>query len=605
MGFALPLALLLAATVAGPVLAHLVRRTELPRRPFPAVKLLERVAADARSRRRVSDLPLLLARIAIVLGLVLAAAAPFVRVAVLDGDGRVAALGLVIDDSLSMRARDGSPLIDEAFARARAAVSSLPDGSEITVVLGGDPPRLLVDRVQDRDAAIRALRAMRSPVRGDALERATELVSRRLLASRLARRRVVVLSDFARGADAGDLQVPRGFDFEPVVLRPSSEENLGLLVLSAGPGASAGERSVELRAVGHAAREQVTARVLVADDEAAEVTLRPGAAPTTVSFRARRDAQVRVALDIDDALPEDDEADVELANASAPRVLLVNGDPSGSLLADEVAFARRALELAPAALGFRVRVIDESALAPGTFAGNDVVVLANVRTPPAPVIAALRTFVIEGGGLLFAPGDRVNGAEHAARFGDLLPARIGARGDCGIEGVEPPRAGPGLPELIGLDGLVIDACSALEPALGATPWLRAPSGAPLVVAQSEGRGRVAVMAFALDDDDSDFPLRPGFIPSFGAIVRTLSGKAAAAPTPSLPTGESDLRAGDVPDAQRGDAAEGRPSVLERDVAPLAFALFGLLVLLEGVLRERAKRPRDAQRVPSTTRSMSP
>ena len=46
---------------------------------------------------------------------------------------------------------------------------------------------------------------------------------------------------------------------------------------------------------------------------------------------------------------------------------------------------------------------------------------------------------------------------------------------------------------------------------------------------------------------------------------------------------------------------GRPSVLERDIGHEAFAFFGLLVLLEGILRERKTR----QRVASTSRSTSP
>ena len=603
MGFALPLALLLGAMIAGPVLAHLVRRTELPRRAFPAVKLLERVASDARSRRRISDLPLLIARILLVLALVLSVASPFMRVAVLEGDGRVAALGIVIDDSLSMRARaSGTPLIETALDRARDAIAALPEGSEVTVVLGGNPPRTLLDRSQDLDAAPRALRITRDASRGDALAGATELVTRRLLASRLSRRRLVVISDFARGTSASEITVPRGFDYESVMLRPSSEENLGIVVASTGPGESPDERTTEVRVVGHASVEEVSAKVLVADDTVADTTIRVAIGGGTLAWRPQPNAEARVALDIDDALPEDDEADLLLADAAAPRVLLVNGDPSGALLSDEVAFARRALELSPPPLGFRLRVLDEGALAPAVIEDTDVVVLANVRAPSVPVVAALRALLARGGGVLIAPGNRVNGTEYAARMGDLMPARIGARADCAIEGIEPARVGADRPAIVGLDGLVVDACSPLEPTLGATPWLRSPSGVPLVVASREGRGRIAVMAFSLDDDDSDLPLRPGFIPTLGGLVRLLSGKTAPELAVRAPSGESDLRRGPVPASQRGDAAEGRPSVLERDVGQYAFMLFGLFVLVEAIMRERKWR---RQRVPSTRRSMSP
>ena len=76
-------------------------------------------------------------------------------------------------------------------------------------MLGGNPPRTLLDRSQDLDAVPRALRITRDASRGDALSGATELVTRRLLASRLSRRRLVVISDFARGTSAS-AAYPRG-----------------------------------------------------------------------------------------------------------------------------------------------------------------------------------------------------------------------------------------------------------------------------------------------------------------------------------------------------------------------------------------------------------
>ncbi|MEO0325925.1 MAG: BatA domain-containing protein, partial [Myxococcota bacterium] len=96
MGFAAPLALLGLLALAGPILAHLLRRQRLRRSTLPTVALLERARAESDARLRVAD-PLLLAlRLLALAMLALGLAQPYLSTAEAFADGRRASLALVL-----------------------------------------------------------------------------------------------------------------------------------------------------------------------------------------------------------------------------------------------------------------------------------------------------------------------------------------------------------------------------------------------------------------------------------------------------------------------------------------------------------------------------
>ena len=83
---------------------------------------------------------------ALVAALALAAAAPF-RVVQSNLLDREHALALVFDDSLSMAAMDeGQTLIERAAEVAIDQLRRMPEGSEVSLVLAGEPPRVWVRR---------------------------------------------------------------------------------------------------------------------------------------------------------------------------------------------------------------------------------------------------------------------------------------------------------------------------------------------------------------------------------------------------------------------------------------------------------------------------
>ncbi|MBW2160690.1 MAG: BatA domain-containing protein, partial [Deltaproteobacteria bacterium] len=203
MGFGLPWALAGLVAVAIPIIAHLLRRQKLPKQTLPTIAFLHRIHATRAARLRAVDLLLLVTRALLVLALVLVAAAPY-RVAQSSLLDRQHALAIVFDDSLSMSAiHEGETLIERAADSAIEQIRKLPDGSEVSVVLSGKPPRVWVRRGSELDVAESAFDEIdpRS-TRGDALCDAVRTAVELLLESELSDRRLLVLSDFTPGTRA-------------------------------------------------------------------------------------------------------------------------------------------------------------------------------------------------------------------------------------------------------------------------------------------------------------------------------------------------------------------------------------------------------------------
>ncbi len=146
MSFLYPVLLLTGLAAALPVLLHLIRRRELRRLTFPAIRYL-RLAEQRYARRlRLRHLALLAARVVLILLLAVAAAGPLVGRGSAT-DHRPTAIALVVDWSLSSARLIGEQtLLDSFVARAlttldlatiddRVALFSAVDPGEAAVAL--------------------------------------------------------------------------------------------------------------------------------------------------------------------------------------------------------------------------------------------------------------------------------------------------------------------------------------------------------------------------------------------------------------------------------------------------------------------------------------
>ena len=546
MGFEAPLALLGLLAAGIPVIAHLVRRRDLPVVELPTIALLERAHAQSRRRMRLVDLLLLAARILLVTLLAIAVAAPYVEISLAYGDGRIASVAIVIDDSMSMGRDEGDgPLLDDAVRRAREAIASLPAGSEIAVVLAGAPPRLLWARGDDLDGAEASLDDVATSARGTAIPEAVALAIRELHGARHEARRLLVLTDGARHSRFEDVVWPEGgISVDVVRVGEGSPPNRAVVSAVAVPDPTTpGQASVSIEIRSFGAGDGPLPVALRRGDTVVEQTtveLTGGVARATLHapLVSQGDPTATVTIRGDDALGADDARPVLLRPPASLRVLLVDGDPHPSRDRDEVGFVARAIEMAPAGgAGLGHRTIDADTLASHDLAGYDVIVLANVRAPSPSVAQRLVAHVEAGGGLLVTGGDQVAPRPYAAELGDLLPAR--PRADGPLDPALGLARGDGarvLSELeSGLANVRVHRRLLLEPPLGGgRVELVFDDGAPALVVGAYGAGRTAMLAIPLDDDWSDLPYRPGYLPLVVELLASLSARSEMPDRPVAP-----------------------------------------------------------------------
>jgi hypothetical protein len=197
--------------------------------------------------------------------------------------------------------------------------------------------------------------------------------------------------------------------------------------------------------------------------------------------------------------------------------------------------------MAPAGDGaIAYRTVDPDTLASQDLSGFDVVVLANAPPPPPHVARRLVELVQNGGGLLVAAGDNVQPRPYVARIGEILPAR--PRADAPLDppltlsGAEGARIVSGIDT--GLDAVRARRRLLLEPpGPDGHVELAFEDGAPALAVGTYGAGRTAILAVTLDDDFSDLPYRPGFLPLVVRLLRDLSSRGEV-PDRAIAPGES-------------------------------------------------------------------
>lgn len=544
MGWELPLALAGAVLAGVPVIVHLIRRRDLPTVPLPTLALLERARVRSRKRLHLVDLLLLLVRMLLIALLAAAVAGPFVLTEIAWGEGRTASVTVVLDDSMSMdRSEGGATLLARATERARNIVESLPAGSEVAVVLAGQPARVLLPLTSDLETARERLEDVpEHTARGTALGDAVARATRELDGARHGERALVVLSDFAQHAVSDDIRWPDHI--------PTSVERIGERAPEANRAVTEVSAAPDPTQPGHVSL-RLTVRTFDTEDSATEVLVRQGGAEVarkrvelsdgrglatvTVPLPDSGDPTAHVELVDDDALGTDDARGVVLRSPNATRVLVIDGDPHPSRLRGESAFLGQAFQVAPREEGTIIhRTLDPDTLDPGALTRIDLLVLANVPVPDTATIEAIRDFVERGGGLWITAGSNTEPRAYAARLSSLLPAHPNAI----ASGPEQPGLTVGEPSSLlsdGADGLAEVRTQrrwALEPAqTTARVLLRFSDGSPALVGGRLGEGRTAVLATSVDDGWTDLPYRPGFVP---LVLQLTHGLAPSARLPERP-----------------------------------------------------------------------
>ncbi|MEM6962031.1 MAG: VWA domain-containing protein, partial [Myxococcota bacterium] len=556
-----PLALFGLFLAAAPLVAHFTKRSNLIEAALPTIALVRKAKAAHRKKLNLVDLLLLIARVLVITTCVVGAAEPYAVTRLAYGDGHPLSLALVLDDSMSMLQRhEGTTALANAAARAEEVIQSLPQHSEVTVIAAGVPARVLSRRSTELlplTEIVRSMASLETTGRGTELPEALHLARRELAASKLSRRRTLVLSDFAgtdwTTADWNDLDRvdlerfgAEGTVFNASVyptkipIHPGEDGSLQINFEVRTSGANRGEFPVGLYEENE---KRVETNVVVED----------GIGQGTFSLSSFKSSEPKLSLrlEIEDALGVDNRHDLLIRHVEPPRILLVNGDPSASGLRDEIGFLKLALQSAESERStVSLRSIDQGRLSARDIAQADVIVMANCVVPPEALAREIRQRVQRGAGLLIGAGHQTHAQALNHAFGPILPARVRPPIGVRLDSWQPQKsARPPLfvglkiekhPYLKlspkGLEAVRIHRTMGLEPhpQRGRVAASFVDDSAALVVGPA-GKGQVALLSLTLDSDWSDLPLRPGYVPLMLKLISWLSPRAMQQ-TPSYASG---------------------------------------------------------------------
>jgi len=245
MSFLAPLFLAGAFAVALPVVFHLIRRTTRRRTVFSSLMFLKSTPPRLTRRNRLEHVLLLLLRCAAIGLLATGFARPFIKRAIPESSAGEPPKRMVIllDASASMRR---GKLWSEACSRAEGTLKKASPADQVALFTFDRQltPLVTFDEWQataptDRIALARSRLAQAKPGwsatrLGEAMIRASEMLSEQEAGDTIGRRQIVLISDFQEGSKLGALQGqewPKGVELvsERVVTRTG---NTGLQLLA-------------------------------------------------------------------------------------------------------------------------------------------------------------------------------------------------------------------------------------------------------------------------------------------------------------------------------------------------------------------------------------
>jgi hypothetical protein len=548
------------AALAIPIIIHLFHKSRFQVVKWGAMHLLEAVLRTNQRRIRIEQIILLIIRAAIPAILALCMARPVWKgVQKLIGEARTSTV-ILLDNSYSMAAsRAGTTNFSLARDEAARLLNELPRGSDAQVVLMGEGGAPLLDEpTYDLARLTQALKPIEAGYGAATLPAALDFAANVFGQMRESARNLIVMTDFQRISFEAteDAQVAQMLDrLRKQPLPPDitffdvgseakdnvAVESLDFSRLMVGVGQKLQIRA-NLRNHGDAPYQDL--RVYFKADgkerSMAQIKLGPhekGQVLFTHSFDTAGSHVVEIVADAD-ALKADNGYMASIPVRDKVPVLLVNGDPSSEPLKGETDFAEIALQpysstgkVALADL-ITTKVVRTENLDNAAITSAAIVMLANVRQLDGNQVKALENFVMNGGGLLVFPGNRIDPSWwNATLFKDgkgILPLALGPLGgdlkdSAPSIGIVAQRFDHPALDLFNdpRNGTVSDAAIKMwyklkEPAAASanapTVLARLTSGDPFLVEKQFGDGRVIQCAVPCDADWSNLPMRPFYLP---------------------------------------------------------------------------------------------
>ena len=578
MGFLTPLYILGALAVAGPILFHLIRRAPHGQVRFSSLMFLSPTPPRVAKRSRLENWPLLLLRALALILLALAFGRPFMRRAVRLGAAEVPRQRIVvlIDTSASMRRGD---LWERARARAAEAINACRPGDLLALhAFDSGSHRLIgfeesarLDPSRRRALALGRLETL-SPTWGatdlglaliDAVAAIEDVGDDSDEAGRMPRR-IVLVSDLQRGArlDAlGPFEWPSTVRLDLATVEDSGG-NAGVQRLEDPRIARVGDDPDGLLRVrvsneSTSTLERFSLRWDHDDARPVDAYVPPGESRVVRLERPDADATGAVRL-VGDSRPFDDAIYVADAEEDEATVLYLGNDaaddPEGLLYYLDRVFLDHPRR------DVRVRRVDPAE--PLKIEGDESVPLAVIAREPIPDTADQIAELVRGGGtalyVLNDPGPATSlESLMGIDLGDLPEANVD--GDAMLGSIDfghrlfAPLSGPQFNDFTKIRFWHYRRLN--DDSLGnAEVVARFEGGAPAVVEQPLGKGRVVLFASSWRPVDSQLARSSKFVP---LMISLLEGGSADDPD------AADLHVGDpiiLPARFRGSTVDVRTPV---------------------------------------------
>lgn len=543
MSFLAPLFLAGLAALAVPIFVHLINRERKEITEFPSLMFLQRIPYRSVRRQKIRNWLLFLMRSLALILLVAAFARPFIerRIALGGGIDTSREVVVLLDRSYSMGYGDHW---SRAVDAARAAISGIGGNDRLTIVAFAETPTALNEPTADQGSLRASLDAVKVSSRGTKYAPALKLAAKILDESRLARREVVLISDFQKVGWDGHEEVllPPGTTLTPVDLSEDAASNVAVTTVELHRAIEAGRERVtvttRLTNTGEKAANNVSVALTLGarEIEKRTISLAPNSAGTaTFSSVALPEGLTRGSVTASaDALPSDNRFNFVLAPEQTLSVLVI--EPSDARSAQSL-YLSRALSIGQSPV-VRADVRRSSAVSFGDLAGRSLVVLNDVPYPGGDLGRRLRTFVEQGGGLLVILGQNSTPSSFTGVGADLLPGPVGTVVDRGtdrsasltsLEYAHPifelfrgPRSGD-------FSAARFYRYRPLQLSSAAGVLARYDDGAPALIEKPLGAGKVIVMTSTSDLFWNTLAVQPVFLPFLHQVVRYASSYTDARP----------------------------------------------------------------------------
>lgn len=562
-----------ATAFSVPLIIHLLNRSKYLTIDWGAMQFLD-ASVKVNSRRiQWKQLLLLLIRCLIPVLLALAMARPLIQTWKDTAGSTPMSLAILLDDSLSMqsvndkqgRIGEKRNRIQQAVAQIQKILEELPAGSDASVILGGKPVEMWAQH-QPSELSKRLLALndrTESAGRLDLSEAARSAASW-LEKSSNPRRHLLLVSDFQASewkSTQQDLSrdlakqlasrnVPIAWSFlnaatpaEAAVKDAASETNVSILSVESIPSqvVPQGKLTISVTLQNDSQEAAQVPMVLMEGLDEVERQSVTIAANSTSTVRfvwsptKAEDTLIKVFADYDDASPQDHSMTKVVRVREPAKVLIIDGDRKREAMQSESDFVRLALTPFSLLRGepgdlFTTSVVDAGGWNEAMLKDTDGVICCNLPDLNPDQRKSLRAFVERGGGLLFCLGekvqvDKLNAWESISEGG----LRIGAwTTRTAWEGSIKPTSSPAF-ELskASLDSLssarfVARNTLKLDDALTTPPVtsIAYQDDQPFLVSAAIGAGRCFWMSSSCDDDDSNLPSLPVFLPLVQRMMTT-------------------------------------------------------------------------------------